>query len=159
MDTKQTNPIQNLFLDIKKIIDFMEVKDLSEATNCETEETRAMAEVWLNALTGMDTYLTYKSLWNIAMFQEVLPNVKLNNIRYWMEHPLNIPLDFRSTLLSKGREVFLNSYEEKNSYYRMLNGEPPYDTPKEEFLYLSEEMAKELNAPSGVPIHKLSKLI
>ena len=60
----------------------METKDLSEAKACETDASRAEAEMWLNAKTGMDTYLTYKKYWNIAMFQEVLPNVKFNNIRY-----------------------------------------------------------------------------
>ena len=159
MDLKQTNPIQDLFVDVKKIIDFMETKDLSEAKACETDASRAEAEMWLNAKTGMDTYLTYKKYWNIAMFQEVLPNVKFNNIRYWMDNPLNIPLDFRDTLLEHGREVFLNEYEEKNRYYRMLDGLPPYNTPKEDFLYLSEATAKELHSSRTVPIHQLSTLI
>lgn len=159
MDKKQTNPIQDLFIDIKKIIDFMEVKDLNQAMGYETSETKNAAEMWMNALTGNDTYLTYKNYWNIAMFQEVLPNVKFNNIRYWMESPLNIPLDFRDTLLNKGRQVFLDSFEEKNTYYRMLNGLPPYDTPKEEFIYFSKETAEELHAPTDVPVHKLSTLV
>lgn len=159
MDTKQTNPIQDLFVDIKKIIDFMEVKDLNEATSYETSDTKNSAEMWINAITGNDTFLTYKNFWNIAMFQEVLPNVKFNNIRYWMDNPLNIPLDFRDVLLTKGREVFLNSYEELNTYYRTLNGLPPYDTPKEQFLYISQDTATELHAPIDVPIHQLSPLI
>jgi hypothetical protein len=159
MDTKQTNPIQDLFTDIKKIIDFIEVKDINEANSYETADIRNESEMWINALLEMDTYLTYKTFWNIAMFQEVLPNVKLNNIRYWMEKPLNIPLDFRDVLLTKGRQVFLNSYEEKNTYYRMLNGLPPYETPADKFVYISAETAKELHAPTDVPIHKLSSLI
>ena len=159
VDVKQTNPIQDLFVDVKKIIDFMETKDLNEAINCETDETRSEAEMWINAKTGMDTYLTYKQYWNIAMFQEVLPNVKFNNIRYWLENPLNIPLDFRDTLLETGREVFLNAYVEKNTYYRMLSGLPPYDAIASDFLYLSEAMAKELHSSIHIPIHQLSTLI
>ena len=93
MESKQTNPIQDLFVDIKKINNFMEVKDLNEANSYETSETRNAAEMWINALTEMDTYLSYKQFWNIAMFQEVLPNVKFTNISYWIDNPLNVPLD------------------------------------------------------------------
>lgn len=159
MESKQTNPIQSLFSDIKKIIEFMEVKDLNEANNYETSDIKSESEMWMNAKMEMDTFITYKQYWNIAMFQEVLPNVKINNINYWMENPLNIPLDFRETLLTKGREVFLGLYEEKNDYYRMLNGLPPYGTSKENFLYLSEETAKLLHVSTDTPVHELSTLV
>lgn len=159
MESKQTNPIQSLFDDIKKIIDFMEVKDLEEANKYETSDIKDQSEMWMNAKMEMDTFITYKNFWNIAMFQEVLPSVKLNNIRYWLENPLNIPFDFRETLLSKGREVFLNSYEEKNDYYRMLNGLPPYGTSDKDFIYLSEETAKSLHVSKDIPVHELSTLV
>lgn len=159
MESRQTNPIQDLFVNIEKIINFMEVKDLNEAMKYETSEIKSDSEMWMGAMMETDTYLTYKKFWNIAMFQEVLSSAKINNIRLWMEKPHNIPLDFRENLLKRGREVFLNSYEEKNTYYRMINGLPPYGTPKSEFIYLSEPMRNQLHAPINVPVHELSPLV
>lgn len=157
-ESKQTDPLQNLFADIKKILEVIEFKDNNEALKYETSESKSSAEMWMNAQLGNDTYITYLKYWDISMFEEVLPNVKYRNVSYWMSHPYNVPLDFRDTLLEKGREKFLASYEEKNDYYRMLNGLPPLNTPESEFIYLSEPLKNQLHA-STEPIHLLSPLI
>lgn len=157
-ESRQMDPLQDLFSDIKKILEFMEIKDNKEALNNETDESKDLSEMWLMAKMESDTYLTYRKYWTISMFQEVLPNVKLKNISYWMDNPYNVPLDFRDNLLKRGRDEFLKSYEEKNDYYRMLNGLPPLNTPSSEFIYLSEPMRNQLHA-SSEPIHLLSPLI
>lgn len=157
-ETRQTDPLQGLFVGIKKILDFLEVKDASEAAKYETPEISDLATMWMNAMLGADTYVTYKNFWNYGMFQEVLPNVKINNIRYWMENPYNLPVQFREHLLEKGRQAFLDSYEERNDYYRMLNGLPPYGTSENEFIYLTDPMRNQLHA-TDQPIHLLSPLI
>lgn len=157
-DSKQTDPLQDLFSDIKKILDFIEIKDMSEATNYETAESKNDADMWINAKLGVDTYSTYRMHWTISMFQEVVSNAKLNDIRYWMEHPYNVPVDFRENLLKRGREAFISSYEEKNDYYRMLNGLPSYGTPEIEYIYLTEPTRNQLHATDD-PIHLLSPLI
>lgn len=157
-DSKQTDPLQDLFADVKKILDFMEVKDLSEAMKYETSETRNDAEMWMNAMMCIDTYGTYRKFWTVSMFQEVISNANIKDIKYWMNHPANVPIDYRENLLKRGREAFLQSYVEKNEYYRMLNGLPPIDTPKSEFIYLTEPLRNQLHAPKD-PIHLLSPLI
>ena len=157
-ESRQTDPLQDLFIDIKKILEFMEVKDKSEAMKYETQEIRDQSEMWLMAKMESDTYATYRRFWTIDMFKEVLPNAKLSNINYWMENPYNVPLDFRENLLKRGREAFLNTYEEKNDYYRMLTGLPPVGTPSSDFIYLSEPMRNQLHA-TDEPIHQLSPLI
>lgn len=157
-DSKQTDPLQDLFSDIKKILDFIEIKDMSEATKYETAESKNDADMWINAKLGVDTYSTYRMHWTISMFQEVVSNAKLNDIRYWMEHPYNVPVDFRENLLKRGREAFISSYEEKNDYYRMLNGLPSFGTPETEYIYLTEPTRNQLHATDD-PIHLLSPLI
>lgn len=157
-NAKQTDPIQDMFPGIKKILEFMEVKDLSQAMKYETTATRNDAEMWMNAIMGIDTYMTYRQFWTISMFQEVVVNVRFKDIEYWINHPANVPVDYRENLLKRGREVFLNSYVEKNEYYRMLNGLPPIDTPKSQFVYLTEPMRNQLHA-SKDPVHLLSPLI
>lgn len=157
-ESRQTDPLQDLFSDVKKILDFMEIKDQKAAIDNESSESKDLAEMWVMAKTEQDTYLTYRQYWTVSMFQEILPNVKIKNVHYWINNPYNVPLDFRDNLLNRGREAFLNSYEEKNNYYRMLNGLPPYGTPPSEFIYLSEPMRNQLHASTD-PIHLLSPLI
>lgn len=157
-DSKQTGPLQNLFSDIKKILEFIEIKDLVEAQTYETIESRDAAEMWINAKLEEDTYITYKKYWTISMFQEVISNARLIDIKFFMENPHNVPLGFRDNLLKRGREAFLNQFEEKNEYYRMLNGLPPIDTPESEFIYLSEPVKNQLHASTD-PVHLLSPLI
>jgi hypothetical protein len=156
--SRQTNPIQDLFEGIKKILEFMEVKDINTATSYETTDIRDEAEMWMAAKEENDTYITYKNYWKPYMFQEIVSTCSLKNIQYWMEHPRNVPANFRENLLTKGRAAFLESYVEKNDYYRMLNGLPPIDTPESEYVYLSEAMRNQLNA-SDEPLHQLSDLI
>lgn len=157
-DSKRTDPLQDLFANIKRIIEFIEIKDQKEADNFETSESRSNAEMWMHAQLKEDNYMTYKMYWDVSMFQEILTNVRLKDVSYWMNNPLNVPIQFRDNLREKGREAFLNKYEEKNDYYRMLNGLPPIDTPESEFIYLTEPMRNQLHA-SDLPVHELSALI
>ena len=136
----------------------MEVKDSAEALYYETSETRDAAEMWINAQMQDDYYTNYSKYWTISMFQEIIPNARLKDIQYFMNHPNNVPLKFRDNLLVKGREAFLNSYEEKNDYYRKINGLPPYGTPESEYIYLSEAVRNQIHA-SNDPLHMLSPLI
>lgn len=155
---RKTNPLQNLFTDIRKIMEFMEVKDLSRALKNETPESKEKSEMWINAMSCRDTYLTYKSFWDFSMFHEVLSNIRKKDVVYYIQHPYNVPIEFQNHLLERGREKFLASYEELNEYYRMLNGLPPLNTPKSEYIYLTEPMRNQLHATDD-PVHLLSPLI
>ena len=64
-NAKQTGPLLNLFEDIKKILEFMEVKDSNEAESYETAETRDMSEMWINARMGNDSYVSYGKYWTV----------------------------------------------------------------------------------------------
>lgn len=157
-ESRQTDPLQDLFADVKRILEFIEIKDLSEAMKYETSEIRDMSEMWMNAKTDVDSYITYRRFWDISMFQEVVSNVKIKDINYWIDHPSNVPLNFRDNLLKRGREMFMKSYEEKNDYYRMLNGLPQFAEKPADFIYLTEPLRNQLHA-SKSPIHLLSPLI
>lgn len=157
-DSRQISPIQDLFVDIEKIIDFMELKDVNEADKYETSETAELAEMWMNAKMENDTHITYKMYWDISMFQEVVPNTRWNDFKTWCNNPYTVPLIYHEILRKRGREAFFKNYEEKNDYYRMLNGLPPYVTPESEFIYLTEPMRNQLHA-TDIPVHLLSPLI
>lgn len=154
-NSKQIDPLQNLFIDIKKITEIIEIKDLKEANKYETADINAESEMWMNALSGNDTYTTYRRFWNVSMFQEVVSNVKLKDIKYWIENPYTVPLTFHDNLLKRGRECFLTNYEEKNEYYRTLNGLPPIETKESDFIYMSQSLQDKFHV-NNIPIHLLS---
>jgi hypothetical protein len=158
-EPKQNNPILNLFIDIKKIIDFIEIKDINEAMLYETPEIAEASELWMAAKLGNDTYLTYRYLWTYAMFQEIIPNVKLKYVNQWIEKPHNVPLQYRDNLLLRSREAFLNQYVESNQYYRMLSGLPPSGTKEIDFVYLSDTLKEQYNLKKDIPIHELTSLL
>lgn len=152
---KELNPLQNIFTDINKIIQQLIIKNKQLADSYETIEYRNDAEMYLNALNGYDTYISYLPFWTIAMFQKVQPNIKINFISFWMKNPYNVPLQYRETLLKEGREAFLKQYQEKNAYYRTLNGLPPLTDETEDFIYLSPTLANALGSTTEIPVHLL----
>lgn len=156
--SKTTGPIHDLFSNISKIVEFIEIKDSLAARANETSKSAADAELFMNAKLENDDYTTYHKYWTIWMFQEVVPNVKIINVNRWIKNPLTVPNIYRENLRIKGREAFLDQYEETNDYYRMLNGLPPVGTKEEDFIYLTVPMRNQLHASSD-PVHKLSPII
>ena len=63
-----------------------------------------------------------------------------------------IPYAIRDSIIRLQREYILNHYEEKNDYYRNLNGLPPYGTKPSEFIYVPENRYE---IDSTTPIHLL----
>jgi len=153
---KITDPIQNVFDGIKKILDSIIIKDKKSADQAETETSKNLADMWIRAKMEEDTYLTYAKFWDISMFQEVVPNVKYVDCYRWMNNPYTVPYQFHDNLRRAGREAFLRQYVEENDYYRTLNGLPKLDD--KDFIYLSEPVRNQLHA-TDVPVHELSELI
>ena len=156
-NTKETSPLQNLFVDVKKIIDFMVVKDLAAANAAETEETKYLSQGWMDAIMKRDTYRTYRKLWTRAMFQEVVNSVSQKEFEFYAMNPDRVPLKFRETLRELGRESFLSLYIEKNNYYRMLLGVPDYEDY--DWIYLSEELQEKYGVDSKTPVHLMDTSI
>ena len=163
---KRNGPLQNLFSDISKIIDYIEFKDNVAAINAldiytdeEIDIIENQVAMWMNAKMEEDNYLTYHEYWKPWMFQEVEHNIKYTDITYYIEvAPSKVPLQFRNNLLIRGREAFFSQYEEMNNYYRKLNGIPPVGTPESDYIILPEPMRNQLHA-TDVPVHELSELI
>ena len=155
-----SDPLQNLFSDIQKILEFVEIKDKKAANAAETETSKRQAELWMLALSQQDSYTTYRQWWTIPMFQEIQPNLSVVTIRTYMEKPYTIPIEYHDALLERGRNAFLDSYVESNDYYRMLNGLPPMNAKEEDYILLSEPIRNQLHIDkSGIPIHELPDLI
>lgn len=154
-----SDPLQNMFSDIKKILEFTEFKDEVRAKEAETVESANMAELWMNANVEADSFLTYRFMWTIAMFQNLFPSVPLTTIQNYLDNPRIIPITYQDAIREKGREMFLESYEEQNNYYRMLNGLPPIDEDPANFIYPSEPIRNQLHIDGSIPVHELSVLV
>lgn len=157
--SRQSDPLNNLFSDIKKIVDIIEIKDKVQADENETEESRRESELWLHAKMEEDTFVSYRSMWDIGMFQEIDGSVPISSVMKWMNKPFSTPIKFHDHLLKKCRQKFLDQYEEKNNYYRMLLGLPPLNTDSSDFIYLSEYLCEKFKIPMGIPVHQLSIMI
>ncbi len=149
----QTGPLQNLFADIKKIIENMEVKNKPLADENETEESRAYADLWIVATEKKDSYITYSNWWTKSMFLEIDNSIRTIDFQSYIAKPYSVPLKFREKLLEEGRAAFLNSYYERNAYYRMINGYPALDDT--DYIYLSEELQKKYGVDSYTPVQEM----
>lgn len=156
MSQKQTGPLQNLYIELKRIIEFMETKNGALAKEYETQSSASKAELYLAAMKQQDSYITYKNWWTIDMFREMSYNFKMNDYNHYIAEPYSVPLVYRENLLIKGREAFLNSYVEENTYYRALMGLPALDDT--DYIYLSDELQEEYHV-DNIPIHELSTYI
>jgi len=62
-------------------------------------------------------------------------------------NPSELPKDYQEFLINKRKSDIIDNYIETNTYYRMLNGEPPIDYTNTDFIYTS----------SGKAIHTLTE--
>lgn len=136
---KQINPLQSLYTDVKKLLEQVEFKNQELADSSETETSKESAELWLAANQQRDNFNTYKNWWSLKMFRELDNSITDTQFKYYLDHPFEVPFEYREYIRNASREAYLIFYEEYNSYYRMLNGMPPYG--ETEFVYMSDELA------------------
>lgn len=155
MSSKRLNPIQNLFKDIKIILDHIEFKNEKEAKENETKNSADLSELWMLAMVKEDNYVTYSHWWDTYMFQQIIHNTKLIDIEKWKKNPFALPQQYQDTILKISRDLFLKKYVEENNYYRKLIGLPNLNTEAKDYVYMSESLRNKMKAPNR-PVHELS---
>jgi hypothetical protein len=156
--SKQDNPLSNLFTQIEQILDFIVIKNGREADRYETKEMVRDAALYYQAVLQQDSWLSYSDYYEANMFVEITPTVKREFIRRWMESPYSIPLVYRDHIRDRCRKIVVDSYEERNNYYRMLAGLPPLEAPEHEFIMVPEKLRASIYAGKildDLPIHEL----
>lgn len=151
--SKRLNLIQNLFNDIKTILNHIEFKNSNEAKKYETNNSAELSELWMKAMVKDDNYITYSHWWDTYMFQQIFQNTRLIDIEKWKKNPFSLPQKYQESILKISRELFLSKYVEENNYYRKLIGLPNLN--EKEFVYISKEAREKMKAPNK-PIHELS---
>lgn len=150
---KETNPLQNMYRQIKTLLQSTVFKDKQAAELFETSESRWEGAAYVKARIKDDNYTSYSDFWTFTMFLEVKHNVKQSEFLKYKSSPRDLPLIYQDHLREAGRQAFLDSYEERNNYYRMLIGLPDYG--ETEFVYPSEELLRKYSLPN-TPVHLMN---
>lgn len=86
--------------------------------------------------------------------EDVLLSLGLDNelIASCMDNSYNIPVTLRELAVERQMEYNINNYEERNNYYRMLNGLPDIEETENEWFY---NTSYPNISEADIPIHKL----
>ena len=150
--SENLNPMSGIFKEFEKVIKNVVIKYNSKAEEYETLESKANADGYFDAVNKRDNFYTYRDyneteLRSVGITDtETLGKALSGNTRI-------IPGIFQEKLLTIRRQRCIDSFEEQNNYYRMLNGFP--DVNDKTYFYISETIAQRLNIDVKIPIHKI----
>lgn len=150
--TNNVNPLTNLYKSFMILLHNITIKYTGIAEDNETLESKMNADGYLDALHKRDTFETYIDYTEYEM-REV--GIFLDSIIIPVLHGNidKIPKEFRTPLLELRRNSIIKNYEEKNNYYRMLNGYP--NVEDKNFLYPPEDVILNYNLRADIPIHRI----
>ena len=150
MSESTLNPMGNLYTSFIFILNNMTIKYVYKANEYETLEMKQSADMYFDALNKRDTFLSYIDYTEyecrLAGVTEEI--VKKSIVSGKLE---NVPDRYREPLLLIRRQSIIDSFEEKNNYYRCLNGYPDVEDTK--YFYVTKAMATEYKIDETIPIH------
>ncbi len=111
------------------------LKDVEEALANETPESLAGGDVFVAAKEGHANFVDF--VYTTEMFRALnkmivadpdidLPTLSNRQIADYVADSSDVPLNYRPYLIEIASEMYLETYEEKNNYYRKLNGQKNY---------------------------------
>lgn len=150
MSDTDINPMGSFYASIIKILDNLTIKYTSKAEEFETTEIRQKADEYLDVINGVDNFFTYIDYTEEDFNTVGLYNYEIRKLALSGKTEA-IPERFREPLLSLKRQRILDEFEEKNNYYRCLNGFP--DVEDQHYFYVTEKIAKEYDIDINIPIH------
>lgn len=154
-NSPQMNPLSGIYSEFKKILNSIVIKYSYLAEEYETFEIKKEADMYISCKDKIDTFFTYRNYTIDELYAVGITDVSLIS-RYTENNGyLQIPESYRDALLQIRRKSIIENYEEKNDYYRKLNGLPPLNTPKNKFHYIPNEYADRYGIDASIPVHKL----
>ena len=117
------NPfLDNLIYYVQQIAYSCILKDESVALANETDESSAAAEKFIYSKDGSGTFTMYDYTEEM-MVEAGVPSAY---IKPYLTNLRDVPEKYQKVLVEIARKNIIDSYEEKNNYYRMITGLPPY---------------------------------
>lgn len=144
-----------LFTELKKIMSGMIIKYQSRADKYELSDIDYAREVddYISAVEGTDEFAVHRKYSSKAIILSGLTeNEQLAEI--YSRDTETIPVEWRERVHKAQRRVTIDSYVERNQYYRALAGQPPIDMDPLNYAYGWEGFYEEYNLPF-VPVHEL----
>lgn len=126
------------------------LKDQTRADNEESAESLNAGDAYVAI---KQRYINFSAFYYDKEFLSNFPNISAEDAeKYSVDNEL-IPVELRKQILDAACKEFLDTYVEKNNYYRMLNGEPNYDRlVTYDGLYVDFNTIN--NAPSNIKVSK-----
>ena len=141
--------LDNLIKDIQTIVNSVIIKYDKDAKVMETLDVIRESDAFISASLQQDSFISYISF-DTDLIMEAGINDPLVAQSYHDNKNL-IPVNLRNTILIKQRERIIELYNEKNNYYRMLNGLPDIDDIN--LLYADSTICINNNIEPNIPIH------
>ena len=149
------NPFVDELVYYTKILGYGTVlKDEQQALAAESKESLTAGELYVACCEGKVTYEI------VEINEEILATTPLNPEMFqeYIKNPSKVPANYQNILKQKAIQYYVDHYEEKNNYYRMLNGLPPVGNyglfVGEEYDYL---LPDQLVIDLTKPVHKMSE--
>lgn len=138
--------LQSLYKDLVLIASDIVVKRYDLARSYETAETAAAFELYYACINGSRYFYNFPSFEMCVLEKYLSPS----EVYLCSNNPNKIPEKYRSQIVEDQAQWIIDHYEEKNEYYRMLNGLPRTDDLK--YIYIDDQE----DIPFDIPIHEMS---
>ena len=148
---QQNIQMSNFVSQVKTLITSLVVKRDKAAKYYDNDlEIRKAADRYINTIDYGDNWDMY-----VRFDYDVMEAAGLdsNLLNWYYEDKSRIPRQLRQKVVNLQKQKVIDSYEEKNDYYRMLYGLPPMaDIENKNYIYVP---ANEYGVPTNVPVHEL----
>lgn len=143
--------LDTLFKDLQTIMKSVVIKFEKYAKENETVDSLRESDRYISARNAEDTFHTYQTfdvpaITNAGVLDPVLAKT-------YAKDKYLIPDGLRETVVEEQRKLIINSYEEKNNYYRTLQGLP--DNEDDKFIFLDKSVYEEFKLDPKLAIHQL----
>lgn len=142
----------DIYSSFLKVLDNITIKYTSEAEKFETKETKQSADGYIEAVEKTDTFDTYIDYTTNDYITVGLKDSTIVSKALKGDTSL-VPQRYRDSLLKIRRQRMIDNFEEKNNYYRCLNGFPDIEDKK--YFYVTDDLVTEYGFEKSVPVHKI----
>lgn len=147
---RSINPLGNLYDSFITILKNTTIKYVCKAEEYETVDTKLAADGYIDALSKKDTFYSYIDYTKNELMNAGITNADIIN-EALLGNTREIPSRYHESLLEQRRARCIRTFEEKNNYYRMLNGYP--DVEDTDYVYVPETLFGEYGIDTSIPIH------
>jgi len=138
--------LETLYKDVVSMVSRLVVKRTDLAEKDETKETVNAFELYYSCLRGSRYFYNFASF-DVDILEKYLPAPR---VRECIKDANKIPEKYRSDIVEAQAIRVIETYEEKNEYYRMLTGLPRLTDHR--WIYIKNRP----DIPDNVPIHQMT---